>query len=98
MQEIYRRGSLVVWAGYTEDGRLALDAQDLGGHPVFDEYEYFIRIDPESFPTLRKALSGGATDDVLELVLTHGAAIVEAGETSWLKDHGIPYQFSNWGH
>lgn len=98
MRVIYSGVTLVVWAGYTNDGLLAFDGQDLGGHPAFDEYEYFIRISPNAFPAMSAALGGSASDDVLSLVLERGSEIVVSGETTWLKAHGIPYTFSNWGH
>src|SRR5688572_206972 len=98
MQEIYRQGTLTVWVKYDDAGRLAIDAQDLGGHPAFEEYEYFIRIGPDHFSELRPALGGGVEDDVLDLILTNAAAICRAGETSWLEAHAIPYDFSTWGH
>lgn len=93
---IYRAGTLTVRAGYDDHGRLAIDGHDLGGHPSSGEYEYFIRIRPEHFPQVRKALGADAAVDVVDLVAAHGVMLVESGESTWLKEHDIPYEFSNW--
>ncbi len=96
MEEIYAGGTLVVWAGITEDGQLAINGQDLGGHPFSDEYEYFIRIAPEHWPLLRRALAGGEEDDIVEITVANGTRLVEAGEVTWLKAHGVPHSFHTW--
>jgi len=95
MHTVYSDGTLRVWAHYV-DGMLGLDGQDLGGHPYFDEYEYFIRVRPEDFPKLRQALGGDPADDVLDLIIERGKGVVQAGETAWLKSHGIPFTISTW--
>ena len=79
-----------------DDGQLAIDGQDLGGHPFCDEYEYFIRISPEHVDLLRSALDLDADADVLAAVKERGAEIVRAGEYTWLRDHEIPFEFNNW--
>ncbi len=93
---IYRAGTLTVRAGYDDHGQLAIDGHDLGGHPASGEYEYFIRVRPEHFPQLRKAFGADESSDVVDLLVAHGAVLVESGETAWLTEHGIPYEFSNW--
>ena len=93
---MHEAGTLTVRAGYDDQGQLALDGHDLGGHPGSGEYEYFIRVRPEHFPQLRKALGADESSDVLDVVVAHGAMLVERGETAWLAEHGIPYEFSNW--
>ncbi len=98
MQEIYRRGTITVWVKYDDEGRLAIDAQDLGGHPAFEEYEYFVRILPGDFSELRQALDGEVDDDVLDLIVANADTICRTGETTWLKAHGIPYDLNTWGH
>lgn len=98
MKEIYNAGTLAVWAKYEDDGRLAINGQDLGGHAVYEEYEYFIRVQPEDFPALVASLGGQPGDDVLELVTAKAQEVVQIGESTWLTAHGIPYKFDNYGH
>lgn len=96
MLKIYSSGTLTVWAGINEADELAIDAQDLGGHPLCDEYEYFIRIAEEDWSLLRAALDGAPEADVVELVAANAQAICGAGEVTWLTNHGVPHTFSNW--
>lgn len=98
MQQIYSDETQTVWAGYSKDGQVALTGQNLGGHPIVDRYEYFIRVGRDDFPTLRQALDGGTEDDVLDLVVARGSELVATGEGSWLRSHGVSFHFSNWGH
>ncbi len=91
MREIHRGETLVVRAGYDDRGRLTIDGQDLGGHPLFEEYEYFLRVAPEHFGLLRSALGGGADAELVDLLATRGDELVRRGETRWLKEHGIPF-------
>ena len=93
MREIFRRGTLVVWAGIDQHGRLAIEGQDLGGHPATSEYEYFIWIAPEHWPLVRRALGGQEYDDVVELIAANAERLVTAGERSWLQAHDIPLEF-----
>ena len=95
MKQIHRSASLVVWAGYDDSGRLALEGQDLGGHPLCDEYEYFLNVAPEQFPQLARALGGTSDDDVLSLVADRGSELVRTGETAWLREHGVPFDFDS---
>lgn len=95
MDEIYRDGTLVVWAGYDDRGRLAIDGQDLGGHPGCDEYEYFIRIDPDHFDLLRSGFDVEADADLLAAVQVRGRELVGAGEATWLRDHDIPFELTS---
>ena len=95
VKEIHRSSTLVVWAGYDDHGRLAIEGQDLGGHPMCDEYEYFIHVAPAQFPQLCQALGGGEDDDVLALLAGRGPEVVRAGETSWLRANGVPFDFDS---
>jgi hypothetical protein len=96
--EVYRGGTLVVRVRYLDDGRLSIEGHDLGGHPVFEEYEYDIRIAPDQFPALRAALAADPAVDVLDLVVAHGETIVRRGEIAWLKAHDIAHDLDTWGH
>lgn len=95
--EIHRAGTLVVRARFLDDGRLTLEGHDLGGHPVFEEHEYDIRIAADQFPALRRAFGTPEDADVLALLVAHGPAIVHAGETAWLREHGVAFDLSTWG-
>ncbi len=96
MREIYRGETLVVRAGYDDAGRLAIDGEDRGGHPMFEEYEYFIRIEREYFAAVRAALNGAVGTDLVGLLEGRASELVRRGETAWLKAHGIPYDFHTW--
>jgi len=96
MREIYRGETLVVRAGYDDAGRLAIDGQDLGGHPLFEEYEYFIRVEPEYLSAVRAALDGAAGVDLVALLAARSGELVRRGETAWLTAHGIPFELHTW--
>lgn len=98
MREIYRSETLVVRAGFDDDGRLAIDGQDFGGHPMFEEYEYFIRIERDYFAALRMALGGASGADLIDLLAARGNDLGRRGEATWLRAHGIPFDLQTWSH
>ena len=95
-REVYRGGTLVVWVSYGDDGELVVHGQDIGGHPACDEYEYFLRIEPEHVQGLQEALGAPAQVGVVAVATVDWSDIVEMGETTWLKSVGIPYKFDCW--
>ena len=90
------RGELCVWIEIRKDGDLLLSGQDLGGFMGADEYEYFITVHPEDFPTIRAALGGSPDEDIVELMCAHADVITSVGEATWLKGLGITYDFANY--
>ena len=91
------RGSCRVWISMP-DGRLRLSGQDLGGFMGTSEYEYFITVEPEHFEALRSALEAPPDADIVDAMCAKAEAIYTRGETTWLTDHGIPFDLTNWHH
>lgn len=87
-------GTLRVTAEVKADGSVVISGQD-SGHPLCEEYEYWITVLPGSVPGLVAALGGAVGDDVLELLDLQGDEIVRAGEKSWLEERGIVSEFFN---
>lgn len=87
-------GTLRVTAEVKADGSVVISGQDFG-HPLCEEYEYWITVPPGSVPGLVAALGGVVGDDVLELLDLQGDEIVCAGEKSWLEERGIVPEFFN---
>jgi hypothetical protein len=46
-------------------------------------------------PQLAEALGGTSDDDVLALVADRGSELVRTGETAWLRQHGVPFDFDS---
>jgi hypothetical protein len=94
---MYAAERLTVHACAWSDGAVSIEGQDLGPNtPGGDEYEYFATVAPADVPRLLAALGGRATDDPLRLLEEQGEEIVRAGETAWLRDHGVPFEFHTW--
>ena len=80
---------------YDAEGCLVLAGQDLNG----SEYEWYFRIRPEQFPKVRTALGGKPDEDILALLATRVGTLSNTGSRdpgAWLRDQGIPTEFSNW--
>jgi hypothetical protein len=91
-----RSSSRAVWGEYDKFGHLKMTGQSLsaGG----GEYEWSLLVEPDSFPRLRKLLSGRKADDVLMLLLDRCATLPDGGAfdpISWLNKRGVG-RFSNW--
>ena len=91
------RHACMVWISIDERGSLLLTGQDLDpGTLGVDEYEYFITVSPEHFDAIRAALDAPPDSDVIDVMCANAEKIFLTGETTWLKEHGIPYGFSNY--
>lgn len=88
------RGSCCVWISMPE-GRLRLSGQDLGGHPICDEYEYVITVEPDHFEAIRAALGAEPDANIIDVMCANAEAIFMKGETTWLDSLEIPYEFAN---
>jgi hypothetical protein len=87
---IFRGATLVVWFHLNGDGTATFEGQDLGGYPGTSEYEYWLKVDQQA---LRRALNLGSDDDLTVAVQARGEEIVQTGESTWLTNHGIAYDF-----
>lgn len=92
-----KRGSCSVWISMPE-GKLTLSGQDFGGFMGTSEYEYFITVEPEHFDALRSALGVPPDADLVDAMCANADEIFTTGETTWLENHGIPYDLTNWHH
>ncbi len=90
MTEIFHGSTLVVWIYLNGDGTATFAGQDLGGYPGTSEYEYWLTVDQQA---LRRALNIGPDADLAAAVKDRGEEIVRAGESHWLENHGITYDF-----
>gem|GEM_PF-1892065 len=90
-ESFYRGGTLVVWF-YYDESKFTFYGHDLGGYPGSSEYEYWLHV---TVSALRRALHGGAHDDIGELVCKHSEEIMSVGEMTWLKRHGVPFEFNS---
>ena len=91
---MWAAGTLRVTAETTVDGTVRISGQDFG-HPLFEEYEYWITVWSGDVAALVAALGGVDGDDVLELLGQQAEEIVRKEEKTWLEDHGIVPGFSN---
>ena len=91
---MWSAGTLRVDAELGADGAVEIAGQDFG-HPMCDEYEYWITVSPSDVPALVTALGGADGDDVLVLLASRAEEIVRAGEKSWIESHGIVPEFFN---
>ena len=87
-------GTARVPAETNADESVLISGQDFG-HPLCEEYEYWITVRPDDVPALVAALGGTEGDDVLELLGQHAEEIVRAGEKTWLEDRGVVPEFFN---
>lgn len=93
----WRSGKCTVRAGYHSDGTLFFSGHDLAyfGNPG-EEYEYWITVARSDFDRVRAALGAGSDEDVVDAVCARVESIMPGGETAWLREHGIDYEFSSW--
>jgi hypothetical protein len=91
---LWDAGTLRVTAEAQADGSVLISGQDFG-HPLCEEYEYWITVRPADVPALVAALGGASGDDALELLDQQGEEIVRAGEKTWLEDRGVVPEFFN---
>lgn len=91
---IWDEGTLRVTAETKADGSLLISGQDFG-HPLCDEYEYWITVSPGDVPRMVAALGGSAGDEPLDLLGLNSRQVVSRGEKSWLEDHDIRPAFFN---
>ena len=83
---------LEVWLKRQPDGSIKIYGQHL--YPDA-EYEYWFVVAPTDLPLLATAL--GTTVDGIELAWkSQSATIIQHGESRWLTEHEIPYDFGNW--
>lgn len=61
-----------------------------------DEYEYSITIDPEQFDVIRAALEAPPDADIIDVMCADAEKIFMRGESTWLKSHGIRFEFSSY--
>jgi len=88
---------LSVGAYRWSDGTISIEGQDLGPHtPGGEEYEYFIYVAPDDVPALLSALGCVSIEEAVLELGRQGGAIVQHGETRWLRDHGVPYRMETW--
>jgi hypothetical protein len=83
---------------WDRDGRhVVINGQELKTVPHgVAEYEYALTIASDDVPAVVAALGGTTTDSVLELLRTHGEAIVRGGERKWLADRGVQAKTWSW--
>lgn len=91
---MWAAGTPRVNAETTADGSVLISGQDFG-HPLCEEYEYWITVRPGDVATLVAALGGADGDDVLALLDQRAEEIVRKGEQTWLEDRGIVPEFFN---
>jgi hypothetical protein len=91
------RGSCRVWISMPE-GRLRLSGQDFGGFMGTSEYEYDITVEPEQFAAIRLALGVPADADIVDAMCANADEIYTRAETTWLAEHGIPFDVTNTHH
>ena len=91
--ELWSADGLTIRAGVDDHGSLVISGHDLRADRVFGpeahEYEYELRVQPADLPRVIAGLGGQVDDDVLDLLGQHGAAVVQAGEQTWLRGIGI---------
>lgn len=87
---LWGRDRLYVGARLTPEGALVIEGQDLSGA---SEYEYALTVPAAQVPQVLAGLAGRPGDDVLALLKTHAATIVETGELTWLRSLGIEPEF-----
>lgn len=91
---MWEAGTLRVTAETRADGSVLISGQDFG-HPLCEEYEYWITVRTGDVPALVAALGGAEGADVLDLLEQHAEGIVRAGEKTWLEGHGVVPEFFN---
>ena len=91
---IWARGSLQVTAERQPNGDVLIAGHDLG-HPLCEEYEYWITVRHDDVPCVVSALRGTEDADPLALLLEHAEDIVTKGEMAWLEEQGIVPEFFN---
>jgi len=82
------RGTLCVWIE-SEPESLRFSGQDLAGAAGADEYEFWITVKAQDFPTILAALGAAPDADVAEVLCAHTEEIFGVGEFTWLKSIGI---------
>jgi len=87
-------GSLYVSAELQPNGDVLIAGQDLG-HPLCDEYEYWITVNQADVPRLVTALGGTDGAHPLALLQEHAEELITKGEKTWIEDHGIVPEFFN---
>jgi hypothetical protein len=100
MREIYLEHdvpSLTLRLQEGSDGSLRFDATAWRFRTANDDaYEYEITVEAADIPTLRAALRIDAEADVFEAVRCRSREIVKHGESKWLKERGIAFDFFAW--
>ena len=77
-----------------QDGALVFHGEDSAymGEPGHT-YEYWVTVQADQFPKLRRTLAAEPGVDVVDLVCSRVEEIMARGERSWLDDHGIDRGF-----
>lgn len=91
---MWDRGTLRVTATLKTSGDVVIYGHDLG-HPLCEEYEYWITVRSDDVARLVDALGGEQGTNPLDLLQQHGEELVTAGEKTWIEDHGIVPEFFN---
>ena len=91
LEEPGRNITAYLWS----DGDVTIEGHDLGlpGPSGATEYEWFVTIRADSIPAFRTALGAQDQEAVLEAVLRRSGDILAMGETAWLQQHKIAYEF-----
>ena len=85
---IWDRGSLRVTVERKPNGDVLIAGHDLG-HPLCEEYEYWITVKHDDVPRVVSALGGTKDADPLALLHEHAQDVVTRGEMAWLEEQGI---------
>lgn len=91
---IWNDGSLRVTAERKANGDVLIAGHDLG-HPLCEEYEYWITVNAVDVPRMVSALGGGDDTDPLALLHAQARDVLTKGEMAWLEEQGISPEFFN---
>lgn len=91
---IWDRGTLRVTVERKPNGDVLIAGHDLG-HPLCEEYEYWITVKQDDVPRMVSALGGTEDGDPLLLLREHARDVLTKGEMAWLEEHGIVPEFFN---
>lgn len=83
-QVFNERGTLCVWIESGPES-LRFSGQDIGGVVGTSEYEFWITVVAQDFPTILAALDAAPDADVAEVLCEHREEIYGVGELTWLK-------------
>lgn len=91
---IWDRGTLRVTVERKPNGDVLIAGHDLG-HPLCEEYEYWITVKHDEVPRMVSALGGTEDGDPLPLLHDNARDVLTKGEMAWLEEQGIVPEFFN---